>query len=513
MEVFYITTPIYYPNAPPHVGHAYTTLFADVLARFKRLTGSRVFYLTGNDEHGLKIQRAAEAQNKHPKVFVDEMAEVFKKYWRSLDISYDYFIRTTDELHEKTVKEAFMYIYKKGYIYKARYSGLYCVECEKYYSPGEYVEVEGKPYCPLHNKPLEYMEEETYYFKLSDFKDYLLDVLGNRDIVYPRHYAQEVLFKLKSEELRDVSVARPVERVWWGIPVPFDEKYVIYVWFDALLNYISAIHYLDNKDVFREYWSSVHHVIGKDILWFHTVVWFSILKALDLEPPRKLIVHAFLTMRGAKMSKSVGNIVSIDEMLQRYGVDGSRYLLTRIFNMDKDSEFSFELLDSIYTSELVDTYGNLVRRVGVLAQKKCNGKIYRRSVESRFLDEVPVRIGEYLDAMRSCEISKAALIAIDISRLGNQYLNETKPWEKSDPSKELYNVLELIRVATTLLAPITTRASRVISDRFGFDIENPLKLKLETVERYTVKEAPILFRKLKTSSQQSGEISEQSGSS
>jgi len=513
VEVFYITTPIYYPNAPPHVGHAYTSLFADVLARFKRLTGAKVFYLTGNDEHGLKIQRAAESQNKHPKVFVDEMAEVFKKYWRSLDISYDYFIRTTDELHEKTVKEAFTYIYKKGYIYRAKYSGLYCVDCEKYYSQGEYIEVEGKPYCPLHNKPLEYMEEETYYFKLSDFKDYLLDLLENRDIVYPKHYAQEIVSKLRSEELRDVSVARPAERVWWGIPVPFDENYVIYVWFDALLNYISAAHYFDNKEVFKELWSNVHHVIGKDILWFHTVVWFSILRALDLDPPKRLIVHAFLTSKGAKMSKSVGNIVSIDELLQRYGVDGSRYLLARIFNMDKDSEFNFELLDSIYTSELVDTYGNLVRRVGVLTQKKCGGKIYRRSIDARIADEVLVKIGDYFDAMKNYEVSRAAQVAIEVATLGNQYLNETKPWEKSDPSRELYNALELIRVSATLLAPITTRASRVLSEKFGFSVENPLKLRLESVERYNVSEAPILFRKLKTTLKQGQETSGQQASS
>jgi methionyl-tRNA synthetase len=458
VEVFYITTPIYYTNAPPHVGHAYTTLFADVIARFKRLTGARVFYLTGTDEHGLKIQRAAESQGKPPKVFVDEVVDVFKKYWKSLDISYDYFIRTTDELHEKTVKEAFTQIYKKGYIYKARYSGLYCVECEKYYALGEFVEVEGKPYCPLHNKPLEYMEEETYYFKLSDFKDYLLEVLEKKDVVYPRHYAQEVISKLKSEGLRDVSVARPIEKVWWGIPVPFDDKYVIYVWFDALLNYISSIYYLDDKEKFREYWSAAHHVIGKDILWFHTIVWFSILKALELEPPRRVIVHAFLTSRGAKMSKSVGNIVSIDEVLKRYGVDGSRYLFTRIFNMDKDSEFSFELLDSIYTSELVDTYGNLVRRAGVLAQKKCAGKVYRRTLDSKVGEEVVVKIGEYLDAMKNYEVSSALQAVMDIARLGNQYLNETKPWEKSDPSRDLYNVLELIRFSTILLAPVTPRA-------------------------------------------------------
>ncbi|MEM4810158.1 MAG: methionine--tRNA ligase [Desulfurococcaceae archaeon] len=505
MEVFYITTPIYYPNAEPHVGHAYTTIFADVLARYARLIGKEVFFLTGNDEHGLKIQKTAEKLGKQPKEFVDAMAEVYKKYWTLLDISYDHFVRTTDDYHEETVKKAFEYIYKKGLIYKARYSGLYCVDCEKYYSTGEYIEEEGKPYCPIHRKPLEFMEEETYYFKLSEFKDYVVDLLKNRDIVYPSLYAQEVLSKIQAEGLRDISIARPVERVWWGIPVPFDDKYVIYVWFDALLNYISSIGYGKDNERFSKYWGNVLHVIGKDILWFHTVVWFSLLKALDLEPPRKLIVHAFLTNKGLKIGKSAGNVITINDLLERYnGSDGVRYLLMRIFNMDKDSEFSFELLDNIYNSELADTFGNLVRRVGMLALKKMQGKIYRRSIDKKTGEAILDNIGKYVDSMNNFEVSKAINYAMDIARLANQYVNDTRPWEKSDPSKELYTLLEAIRVTTILLHPFTPRATSKIALMFGFTIESPLKKGLENVERYNVVNAPILFRKITTNQQQTG---------
>lgn len=497
VDTFYITTPIYYPNAEPHIGHAYTTVFADVVARYKRLMGLNVFFLTGNDEHGLKIQKVAEKLKKHPKEFVDEMAEVFKRFWSSLDIGYDYFIRTTDAEHEKVVKEAFNYIYKKGLIYKSRYAGLYCVDCEKYYNPGEYLELNGKPYCPLHNKPLEYMEEETYYFRLSEFKDYVLDTIKKRDIVYPRSYADEVISKIVREGLRDLSVARPIERVWWGIPVPFDEKYVIYVWFDALLNYISAIGYLNDRVKFNQYWSEAHHVIGKDILWFHTVVWFSILRALDIDPPKRLIVHAFLTSRGAKMSKSVGNVISIDEVLSRYGgPDAVRYVIMRLFNMDKDSEIDLNILDSIYTSELVDTYGNLIRRVGVLAQKKAGGKVYRRSIDTKLIDTLNSRLHNYIDAMEGFEVSRAAVEAIDIARWANQYLNETKPWEKSDPTKELYTVLEAIRLATIMLYPFTPRASVNVAKSFSFNIDNPVKAGLESIERYNIIKAPILYGKL-----------------
>jgi len=499
LRIFYITTPIYYPNAPPHIGHAYTTIYADVLARYHRLIGDDVFFMTGNDEHGLKLQRVAEKKGVHPKELVDEMAEVYKKYWSLLDISYDHFIRTTDPYHEKVVKEAINKLYRKGLVYKASYSGWYCVDCEKFYSPGEYIEKEGKPYCPIHNKPLELLEEETYYFKLSEFEDYMKDVLANKDIVYPKSYATEILHKIEKEGLRDVSIARPKERVWWGIEVPFDKNYTVYVWFDALLNYVSGIGYLEDEEKFKKYWPNVHHVIGKDILWFHTAIWFSVLKALEIEPPKKLLVHAFLINRGLKIGKSAGNVIAIEDLIERYqDSDGVRYILMRIFNMSKDVDVTTELFDSIYNSELADTLGNLVRRVGVLAKKKLGGKIYKREVERELGARVEEALEKYIKYMNEFDVSLAINIVMDLLREANAYINKTRPWEKTDPGKELYSLLETIRYASIMLYPVIPKAVHKISEAFGFKIVNPLETQLGGVERYNVVNAPILFRKIQS---------------
>lgn len=508
MEAFYITTPIYYPNAPPHIGHAYTTIFADVLARYSRLVGRDTFFLTGTDEHGLKIQRMAEKLGKHPKDLVDEMAQVYRTYWSSLNISYDYFIRTTDPSHEEVVKKTFTEIHRKGLIYKSKYSGLYCVECEKYYSPGEYVEVEGKPHCPIHNKPLEYLEEETYYFKLSEFTEYLKKLFSEPGIIYPDQYRREVLSKIENEGLRDISVARPVERVWWGIQVPFDEKYVIYVWFDALLNYLSGIGYGVDEERFRKYWATAHHVIGKDILWFHTAVWFSMLKALDLPPPRKVLVHAYLINRGLKIGKSAGNVIPIEELVSRYGgSDGARYVIMRLFNMEKDSEVSFELMDSIYVSELADNYGNLIRRVGSLIMKKTGGKVYKRTLEKQVSEALETAVSAFEKALGDFDVAKALSIAMELARIGNQLVNEWRPWEKPNPSKELYNIAEIIRFTTLLLHPVIPSSTARVANSFGFQIENPLKATPGGLERFNVSEAPILFSK--AAAKKSGEKEEQ----
>ncbi len=498
MGVFYITTPIYYPTAPPHIGHAYTTVYADVLARYHRLIGDETFFMTGNDEHGLKLQRAAEKRGIHPKQLVDEMEGVYKNYWRLLNISYDHFIRTTHSYHEEVVKHSIQKLYDKGLIYKASYAGWYCADCEKYYSPGEYIEIDGKPYCPIHRKPLEFLEEETYYFKLSEFEDYMVKLLSERDIVYPKTYALEVLNKIKTEGLRDVSIARPKERVWWGIEVPFDKNYTVYVWFDALLNYISGIGYLRDMDRFEKYWSNVHHIIGKDILWFHTAIWFSILKALDIEPPKRLIVHAFLLNRGLKIGKSAGNVIAIEDLLDRYnGGDGVRYILMRIFNHQKDVPVTTELFDSIYNSELADNYGNLIRRVGVLSMKKLNGDVSADRIDEVLEYKISETVEKYNREMENYNVSSAIIAVNELLRTANQYINEKRPWEKNDPSLELYSLLEAIASSSIMLYPVIPEAAGKILNLIGVDEISIKRLSVPLRDRYHVSDAPILFKKVK----------------
>ncbi len=496
-RVFYVTTPIYYPNAPPHIGHAYTTVYADVLARYHRLVGDDTFFLTGTDEHGLKLQRAAEKAGKTPKEFVDEMAEVYKGYWRMLDISYDRFIRTTDPDHEEVVVWAINKLREKGLIYKAKYAGWYCVDCEKYYSEGEYIIVDGRPHCPIHRKPLEWLEEETYYFRLSEFEGFMKKVLSEQDIVYPRQYAQEILGKIENEGLRDVSIARPKERVSWGIPIPWDPDHTVYVWFDALLNYVTGAGLLRDPERFNRYWPNVHHVIGKDILWFHTAIWFSVLEGLELPLPKRLIVHAFLINRGLKIGKSAGNVVAIEDLIDRYqDSDGVRYILMRVFNLHKDVDVSTALFDSIYNSELADTYGNLVRRVGSLAKRKLEGRVPEAGVDGRIEKVIEDSIDSYVEAMESYEVSRAVQHAMNILREANAYMNESKPWEKQEPVEELYTVLEAVKAATILLSPVTPKAARRVSEALGFPIDWSLARK--NVAEYRVVDAPILFRKIRS---------------
>ncbi len=500
MGVTYVTTPIYYPNDRPHIGHAYTTVMADVVARWRRLLGDDVFFLTGTDEHGLKLQREAEKRGKDPKSFVDEMSEIFKQYWKLLEISYNHFIRTTDDYHVEGVRKALSYIHSKGLIYRGVYRGWYCTSCEKFYSEDEYVVVEGKKLCPIHGKELEFVEEETYFLKLSEYEDYVKKVLQS-DIVVPRSYAREVLAKLEKEGLRDLSITRPRERVYWGIEAPWDPRHTVYVWIDALLNYVTAIGYGRDEQRLRYWWPNVHHFIGKDILWFHTAVWFALLAMLDLPPPRKLIVHAFIVLRGRKMGKSAGNVVTIDELVQRYGgADPVRYLLMRFSSLEKDIEFSVEQLDAAYNSELADTFGNLVRRLGVLALKKLNGVVSPQPIDEELSNVVAKAVNRAREAMEGFRFSEALIAIFDVFREINAYLNRTEPWRCSNPEKPLYNAFEALRIGVSMLYPFMPATAQVVEQSLGVPVSPADQWSMDTSREYRVREAPILFRKISSQS-------------
>jgi len=500
-RVFYVTTPIYYPNDIPHIGHAYTTVLADTLARWYRLSGYDVFFLTGTDEHGLKLQRSAEKTGKTPKEFVEEIVPIFKKYWKKLEISYDRFIRTTDEDHEKLVKKVYQELYTKGFIYRDKYSGWYCVSCEKYYSEGEYLEEGGKRLCPIHRKPLEWVEEDTYFLRLSALEDEVLEIIEKGDIILPESYAREVTHRVRKEGLRDLSVARPKSRVYWGVELPFDEDYVAYVWIDALLNYLTGIGYLSDNSKFEKYWREAYHIIGKDILWFHSIIWFSLLRMLGLNPPKRLIVHAYIVNRGLKMGKSVGNIVLIDDLMERYmTADAVRYLLMRLLNLEKDVEFDQSMLDNLYNGELADNYGNLVRRASTLAIRKLGGRVKRVKLDSELEKLASEVVKDVQGYMSRIKIAEALVRIFDLLRAANAYMNKTQPWKAEDPEPLLYNTLEAIRIATNLLHPVMPGITETVAQAFGFKFKVPDELRFGDQDEFTVKEAPILFKKVKRQS-------------
>lgn len=362
MNKFYITTPIYYVNDVPHIGHAYTTVAADVLARYfrEKIREKNIFFLTGTDEHGAKVAQAAKEAGKTPKEFANSVAPRFQEAWKLLNIGYDHFIRTTDPKHEKIAQEILQKIYDKGYIYEGIYEGLYCEGCEKFLANEDLVN--GK--CPLHpNKEPVRQKEKNYFFKLSAFKDKLLEIFEKDEYwILPESRKNEVLGKLQGE-LQDVSISRA--GVSWGIPVPWDKDQTIYVWVDALFNYYSATRFLDGKENF---WPPDMHLIGKDILWFHTVIWAALLLAAGLELPKKVFAHGFFTINGQKMSKSLGNVISPHQLVEKYGPDGARYLLLSEFPFGDDGDFSFEKLTTRYNADLANGLGNLVARVAKVCE-------------------------------------------------------------------------------------------------------------------------------------------------
>ncbi|MGB9660420.1 MAG: methionine--tRNA ligase [Moorellaceae bacterium] len=458
-KVFYVTTPIYYPSDKLHIGHALTTTMADTLARYKRMRGYDVYFLTGSDEHGQKIQRKAREAGMEPQAYVDRIVATFKELWRRLDISYNDFIRTTEERHKRVVQELFRKIYEQGDIYKSAYEGWYCTPCETFWTERQLKDGN----CPDCGRPVELLREESYFFRMSKYADRLLQYIQEHpEFIQPASRRNEMINFIKGG-LEDLCVSRTTFD--WGIPVPIDPKHVIYVWFDALTNYISALGYGTEEDsLFRRYWPAAVHLVGKDIVRFHTVIWPTILMAAGIDPPRKVFGHGWLLVEGSKMSKSKGNVVDPMILIDRYGSDAIRYFLLREMPYGGDGYYSEEALVNRLNADLANDYGNLLNRTVSMIEKFCDGLIPAPAGEEpldRDLKELAARLPLEVDeALERFEFSRALSAIWQLINRANKYIEETAPWALArDPARRprlqtvLYNLAEAVRQATIMCAP------------------------------------------------------------
>ena len=475
---FYITTPIYYPSANFHIGHCYTTIIADAIARYKRLCGYDVFYLTGTDEHGQKIQKKAIEVGVKPQEYVDKIVDNAKDLWKSLNISYDKFIRTTDQEHIECVQKIFEKLYKQGDIYKGEYKGLYCTPCESFWTETQLVD--GK--CPDCGREVVEVSEEAYFFKLSKYQDRLIKYYEeNLEFIEPESRKNEMINNFIKPGLDDLCVSRT--SFDWGIPVTFDDKHVVYVWLDALTNYISALGYLSKDDtLFKKYWPCDLHIVGKEIVRFHTIIWPIMLMALDLPLPKKVFGHGWLVINGGKISKSLGNYKDPREYIDTYGVDAIRYFALREVPFGSDGNFSEEALISRTNGDLANILGNLVNRTIGMANKYFDGVIENKNVKEDIdnkLIEEAVNLKKHVDKyMEKLEVSKALDTIFDLLRSSNKYIDETMPWvlAKDDTKRDrlatvLYNLIESIRIATVLLQAFIPDTA----DKIFYQINTDLK--------------------------------------
>lgn len=465
---FYITTPIYYPSAKLHIGHAYCTTIADAIARFHRLEGDDVFFLTGSDEHGLKIQQKAEEAGVTPIEYTDKIVAGFQNLWKRLSISNDDFIRTTQKRHERVVQEIFRRIYAKGDIYKGEYKGLYCTPCESYWTEHQ---LDENGCCPDCHRPVQEVAEEAYFFKMSKYQDRVLQYIEDHpDFIQPVSRRNEMINFIK-QGLDDLCISRTSFN--WGIPVPIDPKHVIYVWFDALTNYLTPIGYLDNPEMFQKYWPADLHLVGKEIVRFHTIIWPCILMALDLPLPKKVYGHGWLIVDGDKMSKSKGNVVDPIGLIDEFGADAIRYFLLREINLGQDGNFSRDALIGRINSDLANDLGNLLHRTLSMTLKFQGGVVKAPAGESdvdRSLKEDARETVAFFERnMEDMQLSFTIKKVWAFISRANKYIDETAPWALAkDPAKEqelanvLYNLTEALRVISVLISPfMPTTAVRI----------------------------------------------------